>query len=197
MKHFAPATQRNREPILAVLQRVLPTTGIVLEVASGSGEHVVFFAEKFPQLVWQPTDFDANGLASIGAWVSESGLANIRPAMQLDASAAAWPIAHADAVMCINMIHISPFEATVGLMRGAAHLLAPGQRLVTYGPYKVDDQHTAPSNAQFDASLRSRDPRWGIRDIAEVASVAADHGLRLTERVPMPANNFTLVFERG
>ncbi len=197
MKQHAPATQRNREPILAVLQRVLPLSGLVLEVASGSGEHVVYFASKLPQLVWQPTDINASGIASIDAWVTDSGLANVKAALMLDAESTSWPVERADAVLCSNMIHIAPFSACVGLMRGAGAVLAPGAPLVTYGPYKIDGQHIAPSNEEFDASLRARNPEWGVRDVTEVAAAAAEHGLMLVERVPMPANNFILVLRKS
>ena len=190
MKQHAPATQRNREPILAVL----PGSGLVLEVASGSGEHVVYFASKLPRLTWQPTDVSAAGLASIAAWVDESGLENVKAPLLLDAESATWPVDRADAVLCSNMIHIAPFSACLGLMRGAAAVLAAEAPLVTYGPYKVDGRHTAPSNEAFDASLTARNPAWGVRDVSDVASAAADYGLTLVERVSMPANNLMLVF---
>ena len=194
MKRHAPATERNRDPILAVLERVLPPSGLVLEVASGSGEHVVYFAAKLPRLTWQPTDVDRSGIAGIEEWITESGLGNVRPPLVLDAEAASWPVERADAVLCTNMIHIAPFAACVGLMRGAAAVLASGAVLVTYGPYKVDGQHTAPSNESFDAGLRARNPEWGVRDVGDVVSAAAEYGLALVERIPMPANNFMLVF---
>ncbi|HSI05023.1 MAG TPA: DUF938 domain-containing protein [Myxococcota bacterium] len=197
MKHFAPATQRNRDPILEVLRRVLPAQGLVLELASGSGEHVVHFASHLRGLTWQPTDVDPVAIASIEAWVHESGLENIQPPIPLDATSATPPITKADAVLCINMIHISPFEACIGLMRCAAAILPSGGTLVTYGPYKIDGAHTAPSNAAFDANLKARDPRWGVRDVSEVSSAAGEHGLTLVERVAMRANNFTLVFRRA
>ncbi len=196
MKQHAPATQRNREPILAVLQRVLPRSGLVLEVASGSGEHVVYFASKVQHLTWQPTDIAQSGIASIAAHLADSGLANVNPPIVLDAASPSWPVERADAVLCSNMIHIAPFAACAGLMRGAGLVLAPGAPLVTYGPYKVDGRHTAPSNEEFDASLRARNPDWGVRDVNEVVSAAAEHGLQLAERVPMPANNFMLVFRK-
>ncbi|MBO6939738.1 MAG: DUF938 domain-containing protein [Deltaproteobacteria bacterium] len=196
MRRHAPATVRNRDPILAVLKRVLPDHGRVLEIAAGSGEHAVHFASALPHLEWQPTDPDPDARASIDAYRAEAELPNLRAALMLDASSHTWPIAQAAAVVAINMIHISPIEASEGLMRGAGALLADGAPLVTYGPYKVDDTHTAPSNEAFDCSLRSRDPRWGVRDIAALEKLAEPHGLVLTERVPMPANNFTLVWHK-
>lgn len=196
MKRTAPAAARNREPILEVLRRVLPDVGVVLEVASGSGEHVVHFADALQSLTWQPSDPDAGARASIADWTRESGLMNVLAPLELDAASASWPIARADAVVCINMIHIAPFAACIGLMRGASALLASGAPLVTYGPYTVDGQHISPSNQEFDESLRIRNQEWGVRDITEVASAAAEHGIELIERVPMPANNFTLVWRK-
>jgi SAM-dependent methyltransferase len=193
----APATARNRQPILEVLQRALPPEGHVLEVASGTGEHAVFFASALPSLVWQPSDPDATSLASIAAWVDEAGLPNVRPPVPLDATADRWPVDRADAVVCINMIHIAPWAACQGLMAGAARLLAPGGVLYTYGPYRVKGAHTAPSNEAFDASLRARNPSWGVRDVDDVAAVAKRHGLHLHDTAPMPANNLSLVFRRA
>lgn len=196
MKRMAPAAARNREPILEVLRRVLPDIGVVLEVASGSGEHVVHFADALQSLTWQPSDPDADARASITDWTRETGLTNVLAPLELDAASASWPIARANAVVCINMIHIAPFAACIGLMRGASALLASGAPLVTYGPYTVDGQHISPSNQEFDESLRIRNPEWGVRDITEVASAAAEHGIELIERVAMPANNFTLVWRK-
>lgn len=200
-RRYAPATDRNREPLLAVLARVLPTTGLVLEVASGTGQHAAFFARHLAErggapFHWQPTDPDEDALASIAAWRAAEPSDALLPPLRLDATAATWPVDQVDAIVCVNMIHIAPWEATVGLMRGGKRLLAPGAPLVTYGPYAVDGEHTAPSNAAFDASLRARDPRWGVRDVDFVAECAREHGLLLEERVAMPANNFTLVFRR-
>ncbi len=194
MKRVAPAAARNREPILRVLERVFPDAGLVLEVASGSGEHVVYFADALPHLAWQPSDPDPEARDSIAAWRAEAGSSNILPPLVLDASSDTWPIDSADAVLCINMIHIAPFMACVGLMRGAARILPRGAALVTYGPYTVNGAHTAPSNAAFDEALRTSNPEWGVRDIDQVASAAAEHGIRLVERIAMPANNFTLVW---
>lgn len=196
MKRMAPAAARNREPILEVLRRVLPDIGVVLEVASGSGEHIVHFADALQSLTWQPSDPDADARASITDWTRETGLTNVLAPLELDAASASWPIARANAVVCINMIHIAPFAACIGLMRGASALLASGAPLVTYGPYTVDGQHISPSNQEFDESLRIRNPEWGVRDITEVASAAAEHGIELIERVAMPANNFTLVWRK-
>jgi hypothetical protein len=190
----APAVGRNRDPILAVLRRVLPARGTVLEIASGTGEHAVHFAAGLPDLTWQPTDCDPDALRSIRAYRAATQLPNLLAPIELDASAPTWPIAHADAVVSINMIHIAPWTAAEGLMAGAGRLLMSGSTLYLYGPFKEDGQHTAPSNAAFDASLRSRDPQWGVRDAGEVANLARRHGLEFVERVAMPANNLSLVF---
>jgi len=196
-RRFAPAAARNREPILAALRGRLPAAGLLLEVASGSGEHAVHLAAAFPDLAIQPSDPDPDARASIAAWAAETGLANIRPPLALDAAAAAaWPLAHADAVLCINMIHIAPWAAAEGLLRGAARILPPGAPLVLYGPFRQGRAHTAPSNEAFDASLRAQDPRWGVRDLEEVAALAATQGFGAPEVVPMPANNLTVVFRR-
>jgi SAM-dependent methyltransferase len=194
-RRFAPATERNRAPILERLRRCLPPAGLVLEVASGSGEHCAHFAAALPGLDWQPTDRDADNRASIDAWCA--GLANVRPALALDATAAAWPVARADAVLCINMIHIAPWAAAEGLLRGAARLLPSGAVLVLYGPYRRDGVPTAPSNEAFDASLRARDPAWGLRRIEAVASAAAGAGFAPPAVTEMPANNLLLAFRRG
>ena len=176
-KRHAPATLRNRDAIVAVLADWLPETGTVLEVASGSGEHAVHFAAAFPHLDWQPSDPDPAGLDSIAAYRAEAGLANIAPPIALDAAAAKWPVDRADAILCINMVHISPWEATLGLFAGAARLLAPGAPLILYGPYVEPNVPTATSNLAFDDSLRSRDPAWGLRDTDAVKAAAADAGL--------------------
>ncbi len=195
-RRFAPAAARNRDPILDALRRHLPARGLVLEVASGSGEHALHFAAALPGLVFQPSDPDADARASIDAWVAQSGLANIRPALALDA-AGAWPLAAADAVVCINMIHIAPWAATEGLLRGAAAILPPGAPLILYGPYRRGGAHTAPSNADFDADLRARNPAWGVRDLEAVAALAAGHGFGPPAVAEMPANNLTVVFRRA
>jgi SAM-dependent methyltransferase len=194
---FAPAAGRNRQPILDVLKRHLPARGLVVEVASGTGEHVVHFAQAFPDLTFQPSDLDPAHRASIDAWRAALGLANVRPAIGLDATAAIWPVDAADALVCINMIHIAPWTAAEGLMRGAGRVLGPGGLLYLYGPYKRGGQHTAPSNAAFDASLRVQSPAWGVRDLEAVAALAAAHGLGEPVIVEMPANNLSLVFEKA
>jgi hypothetical protein len=195
-KRHAPATLRNRDAIAAVLADWLPATGTVLEVASGSGEHIVHFAATFPALHWQPSDPDPAGLVSIAAWSAEAALANIAPPLALDASGAEWPIARADAILCINMVHISPWAATLGLLAGAARLLARGEPLILYGPYIEPDVPTADSNLAFHASLWARDPAWGLRDIDDVRAAAAAAGLTFAERRAMPANNLMLLFRR-
>jgi hypothetical protein len=195
-RQFAPATQRNREPILAVLREVLPDTGLVLEVASGSGEHAVHFAAAFPELVFQPSDPDPAALASIDAWASESGLPNLKPAIRLDATARDWPLSRADAILCVNMIHISPWAATEGLIRHAAELLPASAPLYLYGPYRQSGVPLAPSNAVFDDSLRRRNPKWGLRELDAVAALATAAGFDGPQVTPMPANNLSVVFRR-
>lgn len=195
-KRRAPATLRNRDAIAAVLADWLPGTGTVLEVASGSGEHVVHFASVFPALDWQPSDPDPAGLTSIAAYRTEAGLANIAPPLALDASAPEWPVDRADAVLCVNMVHISPWEATLGLFAGAARLLALRAPLILYGPYIEPDVPTATSNLAFDASLRARNPTWGLRDTDVVKRAAAEAGLAFMERRAMPANNLMLLFHK-
>jgi SAM-dependent methyltransferase len=198
-RSHAPAAERNREPILGVLRRVLPVRGTVLEIASGTGQHVAHFAAALPDLVFQPSDRSDQDFASIVAWSTAAGVTNVRPPIVLDVTADPWPVAIGtpDAIFCANMIHIAPWEACLGLLRGAGERLAPGGVLVTYGPYRIGGEHTAPTNAAFDLDLRARDPRWGVRDLDEVARVAAGHGLALEERVAMPANNLAVVLRRG
>ncbi|RZJ06980.1 MAG: DUF938 domain-containing protein [Rubrivivax sp.] len=193
----SPAADRNGPPILSELQRLLPPTGLLLEIASGSGQHAAFFSAALPGWTWQPSDFDAGALPSIAAWCD--GLANVRPPMQLDVTAAHWPgvPAQVDAIYCANMIHISPWAATTALLQGAARHLSPQGVLITYGPYLFDDEPTAPSNLAFDADLRGRDPGWGLRRFSDVAEQAAAAGLRLRERVDMPANNNLLAWGRA
>ena len=197
MKRHAPAAGRNREPIAAVLTEELPSSGLVVEVASGTGEHAVHFARTFPRLQWQPSDPDPAALESVAAWREAVRLPNLLPPIRLDASDPAWPVASADAVLCINMIHISPVAATVGLVTGAARLLAPGSPLVVYGPFFEEGVETAPSNLAFDASLQARDPEWGLRSVEWLDRVASEEGFRRSRRVAMPANNLTLVYRRG
>ena len=193
--YFAAAA-RNRQPILDVLQEHLPPRGLALEVASGSGEHVVHFAQACPDLVFQPSDPDPAHRASIDAWTVALGLANVRPAIDLDAMAPTWPVAAANAVLCSNMIHIAPWAATVGLVRGAGRIVPPGGVLYLYGPYRRGGRHTAPSNAAFDADLRARNPGWGVRDLEAVAAEAETNGLALDRVIPMPANNLSLLLVR-
>lgn len=197
MKQHAPAAARNREPITAVLAQELPASGLVLELASGTGEHAVHFAAAFPAIVWQPSDPDSAARASIAAWRAEAGLPNLMDPIALDAAAPDWPIARADAMVCINMIHISPWQSAEGLFAGASRLLPADAPLVLYGPYFEADVKTAPSNLAFDASLRARNPAWGIRDLAAVDRLAQRHGFVRARRVAMPANNLTLVYRRG
>jgi SAM-dependent methyltransferase len=196
MKETAPSAERNKGPIAEVLARVLPAQGTVLEIASGTGQHVAHFAKAFPALTFQPAEMDTGRHASIEAWGREAGLRNVKTPLAFDVMDLPWPIDHADAITCINMIHISPWEATLALFRGAGALLPPGGVLVTYGPYKKNGAHTAASNEEFDASLRSRNPSWGVRDIDDVAAAGRQEGMDLEETVAMPANNFTLVFRK-
>jgi SAM-dependent methyltransferase len=195
-RRHAPATLRNREPLLAVLRRTLPPAGTVLEVASGTGEHAAFFAAALPALVWQPTDLDPAARASIAAWCAD--VPNVRPPLPLDAAVPdTWEITAADAMLCVNMIHIAPWAACEGLLAGAGRVLPAGAPLVLYGPYRVGGVHTAPSNAAFDAGLRAQNPAWGVRDLEDVLAVASTHGLRHDETVAMPANNLTVVLRRA
>jgi hypothetical protein len=195
-RRFAPATERNRAPILALLTRILPPAGLVLEVASGTGEHAVFFGRHLPHLTWQPSDVDAAAQASIVAWTAEAGLSNILAPLALDAAQPNWPIDRADAMISVNMIHIAPWAAAIGLVGGAARTLAAGGPLVLYGPFKRDGRHTAPSNEAFDQNLRRQNPAWGVRDLETVTAAAEAAGLALEEVVEMPANNLSLVFRR-
>jgi len=191
-----PAPERNKGPILDVLGRVLPGQGTVLEVASGTGQHVVHFARNLPELEFLPTEVQEENLASIQAWIAESGLTNVRAPKRLDVTDATWDVALVDAVFCANLIHIAPWECALGLLQGAARHLSPGGLLILYGPYRLGGEHTAPSNAEFDADLRRRDPRFGVRDVEAVASAAGSLGLAFMERVEMPVNNQILVFAR-
>lgn len=189
----APSVERNREPILEVLRDSLPPAARVLEIASGTGEHAVFFASAMPDVQWQPTDRSAEALASIAAW-RESGPTNMLPPLPLDASdPVSWPVAEIDAVVSINMVHISPWAATQGLMAGAAGLLPADGVLVLYGPFREGGAFVG-GNAAFDADLRARDPAWGVRDIEAVVAEAGQHGLVLRQQITMPAHNLLLVF---
>lgn len=199
----SPAAERNKQPILDVLRGVLPAQGTALEIASGTGQHVAWFAATLPGWSWQPTDADEGALSAIAAWTSEAGLANVRPPLLLDVMAPQWPsqgppfAAPFDAIYCANMLHIAPWGTCAALMRGSARHLAPAGVLVTYGPYLEDGVPTAPGNVAFDLSLRARNPAWGIRRVEDVSREAQRVGLALRERHGMPANNLLLVFARG
>lgn len=195
MKRHAPAAARNRAPLLAVLQRVLPARGTLLEVASGTGQHAAFFAEAMPGLVIQPSDPSPEQRASIAAWAADAALPNLRPPLALDVRDPRWPLEEADAVLCINMFQVAPLSAAAGLFAGAARLLGERGVLLTYGPYREAGAHTSPGNEAFDASLRQRHEGWGVRDIeSELVPRARAAGLALSERVAMPAHNLTLVW---
>lgn len=197
MKRHAPATERNREPILEVLSPLLPEGTLVLEVASGTGQHAAFFAGALPGVVWQPTDLDPENRASIEAYRAEAGLPNLRAPLALDATAERWPVERAGALVCINMIHIAPWAACEGLVRGAARILAPGGVLFFYGPFRIAGASFAPSNEAFDASLRGRDPEWGVRALDDVTALCSAQGFRREAVVAMPANNHSVVFRRA
>jgi SAM-dependent methyltransferase len=192
----SPAAERNKQPILEVLERWLPRAGTVLEIASGTGQHAVHFARALPTLTWQPSDTDPSLRAAAGARVARAALGNLLLPLALDVLDPAWPVDAAAAVICINMIHIAPSAATPALLRGSARVLGRGSPLVLYGPFKRGGQHTAASNEAFDASLRARNPDWGVRDLDTVASSAREHGFELVHVASMPANNLTVVFER-
>lgn len=194
----SPAALRNAEPILRLLRAHLPKSGRVLEIASGSGQHAAFFSDALPGLDWTPSDPGADARASISAWTAEVGTDRLQPPLALDClDEATWPEAQFDAVVCINMVHISPWAATEGLMKLAERALPrPGGLLYLYGPYRETEVPLAPSNAAFDASLQARDPAWGLRDRDAVTALAKAHGLTLTLRADMPANNISLLFRR-
>ena len=195
-RRSAPAALRNREPIAEVLREWLPDEGVMLEVASGTGEHAVYFARSFPKLEWQPSEVHPDALRSITAWGSETALPNLRPPLVVDASASEWPIGRADAVLSINMVHISPWESALGLIDGAERLLGDGAPLILYGPWISGDVETAPSNLAFDEDLKRRDPRWGLRKVEEFAAEARKRGLALEEKRQMPANNLMLLLRK-
>ena len=195
-RRHAPATQRNRTPILDILRETLPASGLVLEIASGTGEHAIHFAEELPGIDWQPSDPSADARASIAAWAKAAGLANLRAPLELDAASPDWPVRDADAIVCINMIHISPWAATEGLMRGAGHLLPAGSPLYVYGPFRRSPLPLEASNAAFDADLQRRDGAWGLREVDAVAACAAVHGLALEACIDMPASNLSLIFRK-
>lgn len=192
----APAVARNREPILQVLSNCLPSSALVLEIASGTGEHAVWFSRALPAVTWQPTDQNPEALESIAAWRDTAGLPNIRPPLHLDATSATWPVTRADAVVAINMVHIAPWLATEGLVAGAARVLEAEGLLFLYGPFREGGLHTAASNAAFDRDLRARNPSWGVRDLEDIVALAERNGLKSVERIEMPANNLSVMFRR-
>jgi SAM-dependent methyltransferase len=193
---FAAAAGRNRDPILAVLERVLPERGEVLEIASGTGQHAVHFARALPALSWQPSEPDVGMHGSIAAWIAHERLTNVRPPIALEVGVRPWPVARADAIVCINMIHIAPWQATLDLMAGAGNVLASGGVLFLYGPYRRFGQHTADSNAAFDAQLKAADPQWGVRDLEAVVDIAKPQGVHLEDVVAMPANNLSVILRK-
>lgn len=195
-RRSAPAALRNREPIAAVLRDWLPKRGLVLEVASGTGEHAVAFARAFPALDWQPSDVDPSALNSIEAWIADAGLPNLRDPVVLDVTDRPWPVEHADGLLSINMVHISPWDAALGLLDGAARILPVGAPLILYGPWIVDGKPTAPSNLAFDADLQARNPEWGLRRVDGFAAEAAERKFVLEAQQAMPANNRMLLFRR-
>jgi SAM-dependent methyltransferase len=195
-KRFAPAAERNRDAILEVLRSVLPESGLVLDVASGSGQHAVYFAAALPNLEFQPTDIDPDAIRSIAVYRVEAGLPNLKPPVVLDAASDTWPVERAAAVISINMLHIAPWGAGLGLFRGAARVLAPGGPLVLYGPFVVNGDFISQSNVAFDANLRADDPRFGLREVEDVERAAIEAGFTLEALVPRPANNHMLIFRR-
>lgn len=195
-RRYSPSAARNREPILDVLRRILPPAGTVLEIASGTGEHAVHFAAGLPHLIWQPSDPDAESRRSIAAWRAEAALPNLQPPLELDVMREPWPVEQADAIVCINMLHISPWAATLALFAGAARCLPSGAPLYVYGPFRQAGVPTAPSNEAFDASLKSRDPAWGLRELGEVDKIAESYGFGRREAIEMPANNLSLIYVR-
>lgn len=196
-RRFAPATQRNREPVLGVLQRYVKACAHVLEIASGSGEHAVFLAPRLDVGTWQPTDPDPEARESIDAWRAWEKDNRVLPSLELDVTKEPWPVDKADVVVCINMIHISPWKATVAMLAGAGRVLPAGGILYVYGPFRRNGMSTSDSNEAFDQSLRARNEQWGVRNMEDVAEEALEHGLVLEETVAMPANNFSLIFRRA
>lgn len=192
----SPAAEQNKKPILEVLDPTLPRIGLVLEIGSGTGQHVVYFAKALPELSWQPTDPNAELRASISSRISAERLSNVQAPLDLDVYHWPWPVQRADAVLCINMIHVAPWAATEALVTGAGQTIAGGGVLFLYGPYRRFGRHTAPSNAAFDADLRARNPEWGLRDIEEVTRLAEQEGFVLDQVVEMPVNNFSLIFRK-
>ncbi|OAN63489.1 DUF938 domain-containing protein [Magnetospirillum moscoviense] len=196
MKRHSPASERNRDPILAQLRRWLADAKQVIEIASGTGQHAAWFARHLPHLSWQPTDTDAGALDSVAAWAAEAACPNLLPPIGLDVTRHPWPVTGADAVFCANMIHIAPWDAAIGLVEGAAALLPAGGLLILYGPFTIDGRHTAPSNQTFDLDLKARNPAWGVRDLEAVGQLAQTHGMDHLETVPMPANNLLVAWRK-
>lgn len=195
-RHVSPSAERNKGAIGDVLKRVMPDEGLVVEISSGTGQHIVHFAREMPHLTWQPSERDEVSLRSIARWVEGEGLTNVLPAVRLDVTETPWLLASAAAVVCLNMIHIAPWTAGEALIRGASDILVVGGPLFLYGPFRRGGRHTAPSNEAFDQSLRARNPAWGIRNLEEVATFAAAHGFGSPEVLEMPANNLSVVFRR-
>ena len=195
-QRHAPATMRNRDAIVAVLKDILPASGLILEIASGTGEHIVYFGRTFPDLTFQPSDPDPACCESIAAWTKREAVANVLPPLQLDAQAREWDVPHPAAILCINMVHISPWESSIGLFEKVGALLAPGAPLYLYGPYLRADVETAPGNLAFERSLKSRDLRWGLRDVADMDALAQRTGFTRESLVEMPANNISLVYRK-
>ena len=193
---IAPSAARNREPILDALRSIVPSRGTILEVASGTGEHALWFSTALPHLLWQPTDRDPEALESIAAWRADGG-ANLLAPLHLDAASHNWPVLHAEAVVSINMVHIAPWRASIGLMAGAGRVLGAAGPLILYGPFREAPAPLRPGNVAFDEDLRARDPAWGLREVAALEALAAEHGLTLDRRIEMPADNLVLVFRRG
>lgn len=192
----SPSAERNKGPILAVLERVLPETGVVLEIASGTGQHVVHFARHLGRLTWQPTDPDAGCRRSISAWIAAERLPNVRRPLDLDVCAPPWPIADVDALVCINLLHIAPWRATGALFSGARLALRAGGPVYLYGPYFMPGRPTAPSNEAFDRALRAQNPEWGVRSLEAVVGLAEEHGFEFADTIEMPANNLSVLFRR-
>jgi SAM-dependent methyltransferase len=192
----SPSAERNKQPIAEILMRVLPAEGDVLEVSSGTGQHVVHFAQAMPHLRWQPTDKDTDCLTTIAGRLAEARLPNVNAPIHLDVHDEPWPVARVAAVVCINMIHIAPPSATEALLRGAASVLLPGGILFLYGPYRREGRHTSPGNEAFDASLKASDPQWGVRDLGDVVQLAASRGFELQATHDMPANNLSVIFRK-
>ena len=195
-QRHAPATMRNRDAIVDVLHDILPDRGTILEIASGTGEHIVYFGLKFPELIFQPSDPDPACCESIAAWTKREAVANVLPPLPLDAQAKAWEVSKPAAILCINMVHISPWESSIGLFENAGALLAPGAPLYLYGPYLRADVETAPGNLAFERSLKSRDLRWGLRDVADMDALATQNGFARESLIEMPANNISLVYRK-